>query len=104
VIQKDGLNCTVTYVRNGVHRFEVSCIFYNVFYTISTQQYISTVVYNIYNEFTLLLHVSTVNGHLQANKECFKDVLYWPEDDRLRSKHVAVMGPDYIYIYIISQY
>jgi len=28
---------------------------------------------------------------------CLKNVLYWPEDDRLRSKHVAVMGPDCIY-------
>jgi len=27
----------------------------------------------------------------------FKNVLYWPEDDRLRSKHVAITWPDSIY-------
>ena len=26
-----------------------------------------------------------------------KNVLYWPEDDRLRSKQLAVMRPDCIY-------
>jgi len=42
---------------------------YNVLYSVSTQQYINTVI--------LYIH----SGHL-------KNVLYWPEDDRLRSKHV----------------
>ena len=28
---------------------------------------------------------------LSANLLYFKHVLYWPEDDRLRSKHVDVM-------------
>jgi len=51
------------------------------------------------------LHVSTVNGHHQDNKEYSvegtekytnvlylkQNVLYWPDDDRLRSKHVATM-------------
>ena len=33
-----------------------------------------------------------------------KNVLYWPEDDRLRSKHVAVMWPDTIYIISLYWY
>jgi len=34
---------------------------------------------------------------LSATLLYLKNVLYWPEDDRLRSKHVAVMWPDCIY-------
>jgi len=33
-----------------------------------------------------------------------KNVLYWSEDDRLRSKHVAVMWPDSIYYITILIY
>jgi len=33
-----------------------------------------------------------------------KNVLYWPEDDRLRSKHFAVMWPDGIYYIIVLIY
>jgi hypothetical protein len=53
---------------------------------------------------TLWLHVSTVNGHRQADKEHLvkvekgrdylyrkENILYWPGDDRLLSKHVATI-------------
>ena len=33
-----------------------------------------------------------------------KNVIYWPEHDRLRSKHVAVMWPDCIYFITVMMY
>ena len=39
---------------------------------IEYREYISTVILYIYHQVTLRLHVSTVNGHLQANKEHIK--------------------------------
>ena len=33
-----------------------------------------------------------------------KNVLYWPEDDRLRSKHVTVMWPDCVYYITVLIY
>jgi len=33
-----------------------------------------------------------------------KNILYWPEDDRLRSKHVAVMWPDSTYYITLLKY
>jgi len=57
---------------------------------------------------TLWLHVSTASGQHQANKEHLlkvqkgstqwdpislplTNVLYWPDDDRSQSKHVAIV-------------
>ena len=69
----------------------------NVLYTVSTQKYIITVI-----QYIQLSHITATcfgrTGHLQANEEHYyctvlylNNVLHWPEDDRLRSKHVAVM-------------
>jgi len=41
---------------------------------------------------------------LSATSLYLKIVLYWPEDDRLRPKHVAVMLPDYIYFITVMIY
>ena len=79
---------------------------YNILYNVNTKQYISTVMWYIY--------IYTQSGYIMAT--CFdrkwsssgqertflryrylKNVLCWPEDDRLRSKHVAVTWPDCIY-------
>jgi len=82
---------------------------------------ISVQWYNIHNQVTLRLQVSTVNGHLQGNKEHFlkvhsmgsrwvllyftlTNVLHWSEDDRLRSKHVDVMWLDCIYYITVLIY
>jgi len=104
--------------------------------------YISVHWYYIYTQVRLWQHVSTVNVHLQANRDHFNplnaelnpichllallgahhifhvsglrfklqwsehsmrsllyliNVLHYPEDDRLRSKHVATMWPECMY-------
>ena len=41
---------------------------------------------------------------LSATLLYLKSVLYWPEDDRLRSKHVAIMWPDCIYYITVMIY
>jgi len=41
---------------------------------------------------------------LSATLLYLKIVLYWPEDDRLRSKHVAVMLPNFIYYITVLIY
>jgi len=62
-----------------------SCVvtnLYNALHTVNTRQYISTVIYiyiyihththtHTHSQVTLRQHVSTVNGHLQANREHF---------------------------------
>jgi len=79
--------------------------FYTIYYTPPVHNNTSVQWYNIYNQVTLRLHISTVNGHLHANEELFlRHVLHWPEDDRLRSKYVAVMWPDCIYYIIVLMY
>ena len=41
---------------------------------------------------------------LSATLLYLKNVLYWPEDDSLRSKHVAVMWPDCTYFITVMIY
>jgi len=41
---------------------------------------------------------------LSATLLYLKNILYWPEDDRLRSKHVAAMSPDCIYFITVLIY
>jgi len=43
-----------------------------MYYIPSTHNYISVERYYIYTQVTLWQHVSTANGHLQANSEHFK--------------------------------
>jgi len=43
-----------------------------------------------------------IKNPLIATLFYLKNVLYWPEDDSLRPKHVAVMWSDYIYIFFIT--
>ena len=45
----------------------------------------------------------TVN-EVSANLLYLKNVLYWPEDDRLRSKHVAVLWPECTYYITVLIY
>ena len=67
---------------------------YNVLYTVCTQKYIITLIKYIQSG-----HITAAcfdrkrpsSGQLSATLLYLKNILYWPEDDRLRSKHVAVM-------------
>jgi len=75
-------------------------IFFPFVYCTIFRQYTTIYQYSdmmIYTQVTSWQHVPTVNDHLQANREHFKfllylkNVLYWPEDGPLRSKHVATI-------------
>ena len=45
----------------------------------------------------LTFAVNEMESHWVLTLLCIKNVLYWPEDDRLRLKHVAIMWPECIY-------
>ena len=42
--------------------------------------------------------------HHVSNELYLKNVLYWPEDELLRSKHVVVMWPDCVYFITVIVY
>jgi len=60
--------------------------------------YFNVLVINKSSSYDILTFtVNEMGPHWVLTLLYLKNVLYWPEDDRLRSKHIATMWPECIY-------
>jgi len=65
-----------------------------MYYILSLQNYISVQWHYIYTQVTFWQR--EMGSHWVLTLLYLKNIPYWPEDDRLRSKHVAIIWPECI--------